>query len=184
MVKYTTEHWNWAYYKGNYVPLQILQQINNSHILCVTPYTLSNEDCLMQWEIVTTKMSIPIIKWYRTFLAHTGCKQLQWQYKSDTIIQSLEKCCLFPFWLLSTWQDPMQRNGSITQTQPHQHNMVQSSVDLIEPQSAKKEYFYGEFYELTCIDTTTNLVALMSSNTTTNLVELTSSNTKSSDVIL
>ncbi len=102
MVKYTTEHWNWAYYKGNYVPLQILQQINNSHILCVTPYTLSNEDCLMQWEIVTTKMSIPIIKWYRTFLAHTGCKQLQWQYKSDTIIQSLEKCCLFPFWYVNT----------------------------------------------------------------------------------
>ncbi len=49
--------------------------------------------------------------------------------------------------------------------------MVQVAIDLIGPWSAKFEHFSDEFYALTCIDTTTNLV------------ELTCIDTKSNDVI-
>ena len=45
------------------------------------------------------------------------------------------------------------------------------AVDLIVPWSSKTEHFNGEFYALTCIDTSTNLV------------ELTRIDTKSSDAI-
>ncbi len=45
------------------------------------------------------------------------------------------------------------------------------AVDLIGLWTAKTEHFDGEFYALTCIDTTTNLV------------ELTHIDTKSSDAI-
>ncbi len=45
------------------------------------------------------------------------------------------------------------------------------AVDLIGPWTAKTEHFNGEFYALTCIDTTTNFV------------ELTRIDTKASDAI-
>ncbi len=54
-------------------------------------------------------------------------------------------------------------------TSPTHHDMV--AVDLIGPWSAKSEHFNDEFYALTCIDTTTNLVKVVHTNT------------KSSDVI-
>ncbi len=45
------------------------------------------------------------------------------------------------------------------------------AINLIGPWTAKIDHFNGEFYALTCIDTTTNIV------------ELTCNNTKSSDAI-
>ncbi len=117
-------------------------------------------------------MVIPLIKWYHCILAHPGQKwsrvTIQARYYHQDIWKYVNNFCCDFCWHVKI---PCKGMGLLPECNFTNTPWYEIAVDLVGPWTAKADQFNGEFYALTCIDTTTNLV------------KLTHINTKSSDAI-
>ena len=118
-------------------------------------------------------MVLPLIKWYHCILAHPGRKwsrmTIQARYYHPDIRKQVDN---FHCEYCQRVKIPRKGMGLLLECDLTNTPWYKVAVDLIGPWTAKTEHFNGEFYALTCIDTTTNLV------------ELTRIDTKSSDAIV
>ncbi len=125
---------------------------------CVIVYCASpNKDCHTQWKIdIAKEMVVPLIKWYCSMLAHSGCKQfgmtIQAWYRHPDITKQVDK---FHFDYCQCIEIPCNGMGLLPQCDLTNMPWYAAAVDT------KTEKLNGEFYALKCTDTTMNLVKLM-----------------------
>ncbi len=118
-------------------------------------------------------MVISLMKWYHCLLAHPGCKQsrmtIQARYYHPDIWKHVNN---FHCDFCQCVEIPPKGMGLLPEHNLTNTPLYEVAINLIGLWTAKTDHFNGEFYALTCIDTSTNLN------------ELSFIDTKSSDAIV
>ncbi len=142
-------------------PEWYFNKLNDGYVIAY--HVLSIEDCLTQWKIaLAIEMAIPLIKWYHSILVHPGSKRSRMTIQARSYHPDIRK---HVDGFHCNYCQCMKIHGKGMGLLPDCDLTItlwyEVAGDLIGPCSAKTELFNGEFYALSCIDTTTNLVELV-----------------------